>query len=135
MKRILLIIACALFLALMGVSCCDCDCGDKGNGENSNVTTETVDETQGKESDQRVETPQPKAQEKVATITKTDIEKVNRFIDEGKCDEAVAMIGSWKDKKPAQDVKLLRDINISGDCAKQVGDAINGLSANVNNNK
>ena len=132
MKRILLVIASALFIALMGVSCCDCDCGDKGNGENSNATTETVDETKGKETDQKVETTQPQAQEKVATITQADIDKVNRFIDEGKCDDAVAVIGSWKDKKPAAGIKLLRDINIGGQCAKQVGDAINELNASVN---
>ena len=132
MKKTLLIIASALFLTLMGVSCCDCDCGgDKENNGNSNATG-TVEEPKGNEVEQNVEAPQPQAQEKNAFITKSDIDKVNQFIDDGNCGEAVAIISSWTDKKPAQDVKLLRDINISGQCAKEVGAAINELNANIN---
>ena len=132
MRKTLLIIASVLFLTLMGVSCCDCDCGDKGNGENSNATTETVDETKGQDANQNVEVPKPQVQEKNAFITQSDIDKVNRFINEGKCDDAVAVINSWTDKKPAEGIKLLRDINIDGACTKEVGKAINELNASVN---
>jgi len=132
MKKLLLVIASALFLTLMGVSCCDCDCGEtKGNGENSNATTETVNETKGTD-EQKSETPQPQVQEKNLLIKRADIDKVNRFIDEGKCDDAVAVINSWTDKRPDDGIKLLRDINIGGACTKEVGDAINALNAAVN---
>ena len=132
MKKLLLVIASALFLTLMGVSCCDCDCGEtKGNGENSNATTETVNETKGTD-EQKAETPQPQVQEKNLLIKRADIDKVNRFIDEGKCDDAVAVINSWTDKRPDDGIKLLRDINIGGACTKEVGDAINALNAAVN---
>ena len=128
MKRTLLSIASVLFITLMGVSCCDCDCGDKNNnGENSNATTETVGETKSQDANENVEVSQPKQPVKDLTITKSDIAKVNNFIGAGNCDEAVAEINSWKGKKPADGIKLLRDINISGQCAKEVGDAINGL--------
>ena len=133
MKRILLIIASVLFLTLMGVSCCDCDCGEnKGNGDNSNAPTETVGETKATDANQNVEAPKPQTQEKNLLIKKSDIDKVNKFIDEGKCDDAVAVINSWTDKRPDEGIKLLRDINISGACTKEVGDAINALSARVN---
>ena len=128
MKRTLLIIASVLFITLMGVSCCDCDCGEtKDNGENQNATTEKVEETKSQATEQNAEAPKTQSQEKVALITKPDIDKVNKFIDEGNCDEAVAIISSWKGRKPADGIKLLRDINIGGQCAKQVGDAINDL--------
>ena len=132
MKKTLLIIASALFLTLMGVSCCDCDCGDKGNGENSNATTETVEETKAPEASQNAEAPKAQAQEKNLLIKRADIDKVNKFIDEGKCDDAVAVINSWTDKRPDDGIKLLRDINIGGACTKEVGDAINALNASIN---
>ena len=133
MKKILLIIASALLLTLMGVSCCDCDCGEnKGNGENTNATTETVDEPKATDASQNVEAPKTQTQEKNLLIKRADIDKVNKFIDEGNCDEAVAVIGSWKGRKPADGIKLLRDINIGGACTKEVGDAINALNAAVN---
>lgn len=133
MKRTLLIIASVLFITLMGVSCCDCDCGEtKDNGENQNATTETVDETKSQAADQNVEAPKTQSQEKAALITRADIDKVNKFIDEGKCDEAAAIIRSWTDKRPEKGIKLLRDININGACTKVVGDAINDLNDAVN---
>ena len=133
MKRILLIIASVLFLTLMGVSCCDCDCGEnKGNGDNSNAPTETVGETKATDANQNVEAPKPQTQEKNLLIKKSDIDKVNKFIDEGKCDDAVAVINSWTDKRPDDGIKLLRDINIGGACTKEVGDAINALNASIN---
>ena len=132
MRKILLIIASALFLTLMGVSCCDCDCGDKGNGDNSNATTETVEETKGTDATQTTEAPKAQAQEKNLLIKRADIDKVNKFIDEGKCDDAVAVINSWTDKRPDDGIKLLRDINIGGACTKEVGDAINALNASIN---
>ncbi len=132
MKKTLLIIASALFLTLMGVSCCDCDCGDKGNGENSNATTETVNETKGTDAGQNAEAPKTQSQEKNLLIKRADIDKVNKFIDEGKCGDAVAVINSWTDKRPDDGIKLLRDINIGGACTKEVGDAINALNASIN---
>lgn len=132
MKKTLLIIASALFLTLMGVSCCDCDCGDKGNGENSNATTETVNETKGTDAGQNAEAPKTQSQEKNLLIKRADIDKVNKFIDEGKCGDAVAIINSWTDKRPDDGIKLLRDINIGGACTKEVGDAINALNASIN---
>ena len=85
MKKTLLIIASALFLTLMGVSCCDCDCGEnKGNGDNSNATTETVNETKGTDAGQNAEAPKTQSQEKNLLIKRADIDKVNKFIDEGK---------------------------------------------------
>ena len=133
MKRILLIIASVLFLTLMGVSCCDCDCGEnKGNGDNSNAPTETVGETKATDANQNVEAPKPQTQEKNLLIKKSDIDKVNKFIDEGKCDDAVAVINSWTDKRPDDGIKLLRDINIGAACSKEVGDAINSLNASIN---
>lgn len=136
MKKTLLIIASVLFLTLMGVSCCDCDCGEnKDNGENSNATTETVDENKDQATDQKVEASKAQTQEKVALITRADIDRVNKFIDEGKCDDAAAIIRSWTDKRPEKGIKLLRDINIGGQCAKQVGDAINDLNDAINNTK
>ncbi|MBR5982793.1 MAG: hypothetical protein IK025_03595 [Bacteroidales bacterium] len=116
----------------MGVSCCDCDCGDKGNGENTNATAETVDENQGTDANQNAEAPKPQVQEKNLLIKRADIDKVNKFIDEGKCDDAVAIINSWTDKRPDDGIKLLRDININGACTKEVGDAINALNAAIN---
>lgn len=133
MKKILLIIASALFLTLMGVSCCDCDCGEnKGNGDNSNATTETVNETKGTDAGQNAEAPKTQSQEKNLLIKRADIDKVNKFIDEGKCGDAVAIINSWTDKRPDDGIKLLRDINIGGACTKEVGDAINALNASIN---
>ena len=133
MKKLLLIIASALFLTLMGVSCCDCDCGDKNNnGENSNATTETVDEPNATDANQNAEAPKAQTQEKNLLIKRADIDKVNKFIDEGKCDDAVAVINSWTDKRPDDGIKLLRDINIGGACTKEVGDAINALNAAIN---
>lgn len=133
MKKTLLIIASALFLTLMGVSCCDCDCGEnKGNGENSNATTETVNETKGTDAGQNAEAPKTQSQEKNLLIKRADIDKVNKFIDEGKCGDAVAVINSWTDKRPDDGIKLLRDINIGGACTKEVGDAINALNASIN---
>ncbi len=133
MKKTLLIIASALLLTLMGVSCCDCDCGDKNNnGENSNATTETVDEPNATDANQNAEAPKAQTQEKNLLIKRADIDKVNKFIDEGKCDDAVAVINSWTDKRPDDGIKLLRDINIGGACTKEVGDAINALNAAIN---
>ena len=133
MKKTLLIIASALFLTLMGVSCCDCDCGEtKENGDNSNVTTETVNETKATDAGQNVEAPKPQQQEKILLIKRADIDKVNKFIDEGKCGDAVAIINSWTDKRPDDGIKLLRDINIGGACTKEVSDAINALNASIN---
>ena len=133
MKKTLLIIASALFLTLMGVSCCDCDCGEnKGNGDNSNATTETVNETKGTDAGQNAEAPKTQSQEKNLLIKRADIDKVNKFIDEGKCGDAVAVINSWTDKRPDDGIKLLRDINIGGACTKEVGDAINALNASIN---
>lgn len=133
MKKTLLIIASALFLTLMGVSCCDCDCGEnKGNGDNSNATTETVNETKGTDAGQNAEAPKTQSQEKNLLIKRADIDKVNKFIDEGKCGDAVAIINSWTDKRPDDGIKLLRDINIGGACTKEVGDAINALNASIN---
>ena len=117
----------------MGVSCCDCDCGEnKGNGDNSSATTETVNETKGTDAGQNAEAPKTQSQEKNLLIKRADIDKVNKFIDEGKCGDAVAVINSWTDKRPDDGIKLLRDINIGGACTKEVGDAINALNASIN---
>lgn len=132
MKRTLLIIASALFIALMVNSCVSCD-NKEGQTEDQNTTT-TVEPQEnntpevGNTNEEAVEAPKPEV--KSTLILKRDIDKVNKLIREGKCEDAAKEISSWSDKTPDKGISLLKDIDITynnNECAKIVGDAINGL--------
>jgi len=133
MKRTLLIIASALFIALMVDSCVSCDNKD-GQNEGQDTTTITVEpnetNTQAVDNAKEEVKEAPKPEVKSSLILRSDIDKVNKLIREGRCDDAAKEISSWSDKKPDKGISLLKDIDITynnNECAKIVGDAINGL--------
>ncbi len=135
MKRTLLIIASALFIALMVNSCVSCENKD-GQNEGQDTTTTTVEPkentTPAVDNTKEEVKETPKTEAKSSLILKCDIDKVNKLIREGRCDDAAKEIKSWINKEPAEGVSLLTDIEISynnNECAKVVGDAINELGA------
>jgi len=128
MKRILTIIVSALFIAFMAVSCSDNEKKDEGN-KNSNATEDTQKWTSPEPDDKKDDkkTEAPKTEAKSSMITRSDIDKVNNFIVNGKCDEAVKIIKSWNGKKPSEGINVLTDIIHEGQCVKEVADALNEL--------
>lgn len=131
MKRTLLIIASALFIAFMLNSCVSCENKDGQTEEQNNTTT--VEPEVNVQPTENVKTEEPKVAPKNETssvVTTIDIEKVNKLIREGKCEDAAKEIKTWTNKEPAKGVSILRDVEITynnNECAKIVGDAINEL--------
>jgi len=90
MKRTLLIIASALFIALMVNSCVSCENKDGQNeGQDTTTTVEPKENTTPAVDNTKEEVKEtPKTEAKSSLILKCDIDKVNKLIREGRCDDA-----------------------------------------------